>query len=257
MVLAARSSQVLVRRSAGLVVALACCVAWAAAPALAAGDDSRGAGAPAPAAAATGGAANAAHGPQPLAIGAARALPLGTVVTVEGSVTVPSGLFASGGTLDQGFAIQDRTGGIYVSVATDLGLTLRQRVEVTGQLASSNGLLILVPATTGDVVVRHGHTGRVRPLWLHTGSVGPANQGLLVRVVGTITQPLAPDPPFGTQVIVDDGSGPIRIFVNTSTGIDLTGLAPGQLLSVTGFSDEFDTPEIDPRFQGDLRQPAG
>jgi hypothetical protein len=40
-----------------------------------------------------------------------------------------------------------------------------------------------------------------------------------------------------------------------STGIDLSGLAPGQLLSVTGLSDEFDTPEIDPRFQSDLRQP--
>lgn len=192
---------------------------------------------------------------RPTAIGEARTMPLGTVVTVEGSVTVPSGLLSSGGTLDQGFAIQDRTGGIYVSVATNLGLTLRQRVLVTGQLASSNGFLILVPASTGDVEVR-GRTPRVRPLWLRTGSVGAANQGLLVRVVGTITQPLAPDPPFGIQVVVDDGSGPLRIFVNTSTGIDLTGLAQGQLLSVTGLSDEFQTPEIDPRFQTDLRQPA-
>ena len=194
--------------------------------------------------------------PIAIAIGDARAMALGTVVTVEGSVTVPSGLLSSGGTLDQGFALQDRTGGIYVSVQTNLGLTLRQRVLVTGQLASSNGFLILVPASTGDVEV-HGRTPTVRPIWLRTGSVGPANQGLLVRVVGTITQPLAPDPPFGTQVVVDDGSGPLRIFVNTSTGIDLSTLAPGQLLSVTGLSDEFQTPEIDPRFQTDLREPAG
>jgi hypothetical protein len=198
---------------------------------------------------------DAAREPWPMDIGAARALPLGTVVTVEGSVTVPSGLFSSGGTLDQGFAIQDRTGGIYVSVSTNLGLTLRQRVLVTGQLAQANGFLILVPASTGDVMEVRGRGPVVRPLWLRTGSVGAANQGLLVRVVGTITQPLAPDPPFGTQVVVDDGSGPLRIFVNTSTGIDLSGLAPGQLLSVTGLSDEFDTPEIDPRFQTDLRQP--
>jgi hypothetical protein len=188
-------------------------------------------------------------------IGEARAMPLGTVVTVEGTVTVPSGLLASGGSLDEGFAIQDRTGGIYVSVATNLGLTLRQRVLVTGQLANSNGFLILVPATTSAVELR-GRGPRVRPLWLRTGSVGAANQGLLVRVVGTITQPLAPDPPFGTQIVVDDGSGPLRIFVNTSTGIDLSTFAPGQLLSVTGLSDEFQTPEIDPRFQADLREPA-
>jgi hypothetical protein len=196
----------------------------------------------------------AANEPRPIEIGAARSLPLGTVVTVEGSVTVPSGLLSSGGSLDQGFAIQDRTGGIYVSVPTNLGLTLRQRMLVTGQLAGSNGFLILVPASTADVEVR-GRGPRVEPLWLRTGSVGPANQGLLVRVVGRITQPVAPDPPFGSQVVVDDGSGPLRIFVNTSTGIDVSGLAPGQLLSVTGLSDEFDTPEIDPRFQSDLRLP--
>ena len=197
----------------------------------------------------------AANDPRPVKIGAARLLPLGTVVTVEGSVTVPSGLLSSGGTLDQGFAIQDRTGGIYVSVATNLGLTLRQRVLVTGQLAVANGFLILVPASTADVEIR-GRGPEIEPLWLRTGSVGAANQGLLVRVVGVITQPVMPDPPFGTEVVVDDGSGPVRIFVNTSTGIDVSGLAPGQLLSVTGLSDEFDTPEIDPRFQSDLRQPS-
>jgi hypothetical protein len=202
----------------------------------------------------TAAAAFAAHEPRPIDIGAARSQPLATVVTVEGSVTVPSGLLSSGGSLDQGFAIQDDTGGIYVSVPTNLGLTLRQRVLVTGKLADSNGFLILVPASTADVEVRD-RGRKVKPLWLRTGSVGAANQGLLVRVVGVITQPLAPDPPFGTQVVVDDGSGPLRIFVNTSTGIDVSGLAPGQLLSATGLSDEFDTPEIDPRFQSDLRQP--
>jgi hypothetical protein len=199
-------------------------------------------------------AAPAAHDQRPIDIGAARQLPLGTVVTVEGSVTVPSGAFSSS-SFDEGFAIQDHTGGIYVSVATNLGLTVRERVLVTGQLVDSFGLLTLVPADTGDVEAR-GHGPRVRPLWVRTGSVGAANQGLIVRVVGVITQPVLPDPPFGNKVFVDDGSGPIRIFVNTSTGIDVSGLAQGQLLSVTGFSDEFNDPEIDPRFQTDLRQPA-
>src|SRR5579864_6764655 len=162
-------------RAAGL---LAACAAFAAVPAFAAvSTPDAGAGMAAI------GAKEAADGPRPLDIGAARALPLGTVVTVEGSVTVPSGLLSSGGSLDQGFAIQDRTGGIYVSVATNLGLTLRQRVLVTGALAAANGFLILVPASTGDVEVR-GRGPRVEPLWLRTGSVGPPNQGLLVRVVG-------------------------------------------------------------------------
>jgi hypothetical protein len=171
-------------RAAGLVVLG---LALAAIPALAAADD-----------------------PRPIDIGAARQLPLGTVVTVEGSVTVPSGDFSSS-SFDEGFAIQDHTGGIYVSVATNLGLTVRQRVLATGQLVDS---------------------------------------------FGVITQPVVPDPPFGDKVFVDDGSGPIRIFVNTSTGIDVSALAQGQLLSVIGFSSAFNDPEIDPRFQSDLRQPA-
>ncbi len=53
--------------------------------------------------------------PKTISIAEARSLPLGTTVTIDGVVTVPSGAFSSS-TFDQGFAIQDRTGGIYVSV---------------------------------------------------------------------------------------------------------------------------------------------
>ena len=81
----------------------------------------------------------------PISIAEARSLPLGTVVTIDGSVTVPSGAFSSS-TFDQGFAIQDRTGGIYVSVPDNLGLTTRQQVRITGRLADTvlPGLLVLV-----------------------------------------------------------------------------------------------------------------
>ena len=57
--------------------------------------------------------------PKTITIAEARSLPLGTIVTIDGSVTVPSGAFSSS-TFDQGFAIQDRTGGIYVSVPDNL-----------------------------------------------------------------------------------------------------------------------------------------
>lgn len=74
--------------------------------------------------------------PKTITIAEARSLPLGTVVTIDGVVTVPSGAFSSS-TFDQGFAIQDRTGGIYVSVPDNGGLTLRQQVRVTGTLADT------------------------------------------------------------------------------------------------------------------------
>lgn len=57
-------------------------------------------------------------GAQTISIADARNKPLGTVVTVEGSVTVPSASFTSS-TFDQGFAIQDATAGIYVSTTFD------------------------------------------------------------------------------------------------------------------------------------------
>ena len=74
--------------------------------------------------------------PKTISIAEARSLPLGTIVTIDGSVTVPSGAFNSS-TFDQGFAIQDRTGGIYVSTPDNLGFTTRQQVRVTGRLADT------------------------------------------------------------------------------------------------------------------------
>ena len=64
-------------------------------------------------------------------IAQARAMPLGTVVTIEGTVTTPSGVFASS-FFDEGFAIQDTTAGIFVSFPdTDIHVKPPQHVEVT------------------------------------------------------------------------------------------------------------------------------
>jgi hypothetical protein len=191
----------------------------------------------------------AAHRAVPIA--QARTLPLGTVVTVDGVATTPSGAFESS-FFDKGFGLQDRSAGIYVSVAVDLGIAPRAQVRVTGTLRDSFGLLILVPDDPAAVVV-HGTGPAVRPRLLATGAVGESSEGRLVRVIATITRPPASDLPYGFKFFVDDGSGELTIFVNTQTGIDLTGLAAGQTVSVTGFSSQFDTHyEIDPRFPADI-----
>ena len=182
----------------------------------------------------------------------ARSQSIGTVVTIDGVITVPAGAFRSG-TFDAGFAVQDRTGGIYVSLGTDLGLQLQQQVRVTGHLAESFGLLILVPVDATAVEVR-GKGFKVQPAQVATGAISEATEGLLVQVVGTITQPVGNDLPYGYRVFLDDGSGEVQIFVYASTGIDVTGLQPGQQVSVTGFSGQFaDHYEINPRGTDDLR----
>jgi hypothetical protein len=189
--------------------------------------------------------------PRVLPIAVARHLPLGTLVTIDGSVTTPSGAFASS-FFDEGFAVQDATGGIFVSLQTDLGVAPRAQARVTGTLADSGGLLILVPAEVSDVKI-HGKGPKVEPIFVPTGFIGELTEGRIVQVVGTIDQPVVDDLPFGYKVFVNDGSGEIRVFVNLGTGIDVSGLAEGQRVSVTGFSGQFEDYEIDPRFPSDIR----
>jgi DNA/RNA endonuclease YhcR with UshA esterase domain len=187
-----------------------------------------------------------------ISIAEARSLPLGTVVTIDGAVTVPSGAFSSS-TFDQGFAIQDRTGGIYVSTPDNLGFAPRQQVRVTGTLADTvlPGLLVLVDVTA---VKAHGAGPKVQPLPVDTGDVGEATEGSIVRITGTITQPIVNDLPFGFIIVVNDGSGEVNVFVCASTGIDVSDLSQGQTIEVTGFSGQFaDHFEVDPRFQQDIR----
>ncbi|MEZ4868829.1 MAG: hypothetical protein R3C14_46320 [Caldilineaceae bacterium] len=187
----------------------------------------------------------------PIKIGDARSLPVGSTVTVQGSVTVSSGAYSSSAG-DEGFAIQDHSGGIYVSIATDLGLELRSKVRVTGQLADSNGMLILV-VTSSDDVKPLGNGPTVQPQPVATGAVGEATEGLLAAVAGMITEPVVNDLPYGYYLAVDDGSGAIRIYVPASTGIDVSGLAVGQQVRVVGLSYQYADPyEIDPRLPGDI-----
>ena len=189
--------------------------------------------------------------PHTVSIARARTLPPGTVVTVDGTATTPSGAFESS-FFDKGFGLQDRSAGIYVSVADDPHITPRTQVRVTGTLRDSFGLLILVPAGPA-MVETHGNGPRIRPTPRATGAINEASEGRLVRVIGTVTQAPASDLPFGFKFFVNDGSGELTIFVNVQTNIDLTGLTTGRTVSVTGFSSQFDTHyEIDARFQSDI-----
>lgn len=189
--------------------------------------------------------------PRVLSIAQARSLPLGSVVTVDGTATTPSGWLESS-SFDKGFAVQDRSAGIYVSVAVDLHIAVRDRLRVTGELRDSFGLLILVPADPAQVRA-HGKGPKIRPALRLTGAVNESTEGSLVRVVARVTQAPVSDLPFGYIFHVDDGSGDLTIFVSTQPGIDLSGLAVGRPVSVTGFSGQFDTHyEINPRFQSDI-----
>ena len=193
--------------------------------------------------------------PQVVSIAEARTRPPGTLVTVDGFVTVPSGAFKSSAS-DQGFAIQDRSGGIYISTAANLGLGLRRQVRVTGQLVDRFGLLVIMPTGGASGVKAHRPHGRkiAAPL-ISTGQISEATEGRLVQITGTIKRPIGNDLPYGYRLFINDGSGEIQAFVYASTGINLSGLEPGQRVAVTGFSGQYnDHYEIAPRFPSDIRR---
>jgi hypothetical protein len=194
--------------------------------------------------------------PHPISIAHARTLPLGSVVTVSGTATTPSGWLESS-SFDKGFGLQDHSAGIYVSTAVNPNIVPRDKVRVTGQLQESFGLLVLVTADPTQIKV--GGTGpAIRPVRLATGTVGEASEGRLARVVATITQAPVSDLPYGYKFLVDDGSGEVTIFVSTQPGIDLSRLAVGKTVKITGFSGQFDTHyEIIPRFPSDIAILAG
>ena len=194
---------------------------------------------------------------QTIPIADARALPLGTVVTVEGSITVPSGDFAAS-TFDQGFGVQDATAGIYVSIQDNLGLNFHRRVRVTGTLDDDGfNLLVLRPADASAVEILPG-ASRVDPKPVATGDVSEATEGRLVEVAGVVTLGPTDDLPFGYSVFIDDGSGETQIFIPATTGVNpfkIPYIEVGAEIRVTGFSAQFLSQyEVLPRFRGDIHQ---
>jgi hypothetical protein len=183
------------------------------------------------------------HGDRVEHIAKARRQALGTPVTVRGTVTVPSNAF------DAGFAIQDGNAGIYVLDSAGAVRALGAEVEVSGTLVDSFGLLAIQPSAVASL----GNGKRVKPHKQRTGAVGEATEGRLLELHGTMVGDLVDDSPFGFKLDIDDGSGPIQIFLFPGTGISTAGLVDGASIHVVCFSNQFDAFfECDPRRPADL-----
>ena len=174
-------------------------------------------------------------------------------MTVEGQVSVPPGTFASAMD-DQGFAVQDDTGGIYVKVAEKQSFGLGAHVRVTGTLEEQNQLRIL-EAVPADIATLAG-TKQVTAKDVGTGAVNEAVEGQLIRVNGAITKTFQDDSPYGYKLYINDGSGEVQVFVHVSAGFDkakLQALTAGQRITVVGFAGQYDTTyEVAPRQPSDL-----
>jgi DNA/RNA endonuclease YhcR with UshA esterase domain len=176
-------------------------------------------------------------------IARARTLPAGRAVSVEGIVTVPSGV------VDAGFALQDATGGIYVADSAG-HWSPGTRLRVIGRLSDNHGLMTIAPLT----VRRIGHGRIPRPRRVRTSAVGERTEGRLVTVRGAAVDSVRSDAPYGHKLRIDDGSGAVQVFFPAGAGdFDFAAIRPGVRVTVTGVSAQYDrTYEVMPRSRADV-----
>lgn len=172
-------------------------------------------------------------------IAEARRLPEGSTVTVRGVVTVPTGAFSS----DRSFALQDETGGLYVFRRAGIGqsLAVGDEVCVSGRLALYHGLLELMPRSPAEIA-RIGRSTPPSAVIVPPRQVGKANEGRLVTITGLVSD-------FGERRFRVDGA---TVYVYEATGISLAGLRVGCRVTVTGFSGNYNGPQVWPRTQADI-----
>lgn len=181
---------------------------------------------------------------QPIAV--VRTVAQSAQATIEGVVTVAAGTF------DDGFAVQDATGGIYVTRAIGTAVKIGDRVRIAGRVVAPNNQAGVEPAA----VTRMDASSVPAPINVKTGAVGSVTEGRLIVVRGQLADGVMDDQPWGWKLYVDDGSGPLLIFVATRTNIDVRGLRAGQPLRVTGFSGRYEQhTELLPRGPRDITAP--
>ena len=181
---------------------------------------------------------------QSMTIQQVRASAVGSPVTVEGIVSVGSGV------IDAGFAITDGEAGIHVAADSTTRFSWGDRVRVTGTRGDVHGLASVRPGR----VERLG-AGTLPPQKpVRTGQVGEATEGWMVKVAGRAVTAVVSDLPYGHKLWIDDGSGRVQLFFPASGGdFGLERVTVGSNVTATGFSGQYDqTYEVLPATRADL-----
>lgn len=188
-------------------------------------------------------------------IGAARMLDTGTVVTVEGNVTVPPGLFSTG---NGEIWIQDATGGIAafsLPAADSATIRLGDLLRVTGRLTRFNGQLQVTVTGPGGSVVRRAAGTAPAPL-VQTGPEINArtNEGLLVRLNNFVVTVVGggTGTAFNVTGTADGATITVRVS-GANTGLTRANFVVGNSYSITGVLSQFNgTAQIKPRYRTDV-----
>ncbi|HEX6475601.1 MAG TPA: lamin tail domain-containing protein [Candidatus Limnocylindria bacterium] len=191
--------------------------------------------------------------PSVVSIATARAAAVNSRLTVRGVVTLPTGIGETGNA-----AIQDASGAILLRPADEAGsLRLGELVEVAGTRSTKAGMetiRVTVPPR------KLGNQALPDALRKGTGALGEAQEAMLVVARGEVT--LTPRHTSAENVYfdIDDGSGPLRVFVSPRAGIQTDTILLGSEVEVRGVLGQETTGKLPergyrlwPRASGDLR----
>jgi hypothetical protein len=181
-------------------------------------------------------AAGSKYGPKSLpptaAVQVARTWSDGAWVTIVGRVTGPYPLFGA-----RVIYVQDDSGrgiAVYLGRGTWPPMQVGQALTAAGYIRTRNGERELYVKNAW--LYSLGEVGPVpTPLPVLTGSVNDDIEGTLVTVTGRVVRLEA------TAFWIDDGSGPVRIFFKSTTGVKRPKVKRGQIWTVTGIVSEYTT----------------
>jgi hypothetical protein len=129
-------------------------------------------------------------------------------------------------------AIADASGAIFVRISDEEGaLFLGELVEIDAKRSTWTGMESLHVAVPPR---RLGPGTLPEPEHRATGAIGEAEEAVLVTLGGTVTTSPIRTSAGNVYFDLDDGSGPIRIFISPRSGIDASTIAAGQRVDVSG-----------------------
>lgn len=160
-------------------------------------------------------------------IAAARQAPLNTRVQVRGVVTLPTSLLGDGTA-----ALQDASGAIILRIGDEAGeLQLGELVQVDGKRSTKSGMETLQVSTPPLRLGTQPQPGAARHA---TGALGEAQEARLVVVRGAVATTPRRSSAENVYFDLDDGSGPVRVYISPRSGIEAAGLLAGSWLEITG-----------------------
>ncbi len=167
----------------------------------------------------------------PIPVSTARAAADGSTVTIEATALTASDYHDGGG------FVADASGGI--AVLLDAGTFITgDRVRVRGTVDDRFSQRTLRATEAEEVAAGAGQPVAASPV--ATGSIGEPWEGRLVRVGGSV---LGASTELSTSVALDldDGSGPLRVIVPFSSGVDATVWQTGTRLDLVGVVGQRDS----------------